>query len=300
MRKEKWKPASEILEPEARDSAIQHEDVALKTAFRYFSDVLLPYFGITKKAVEITATELVWLDVKKFYEDFNFVMDDGSWVHFEFQSKNEGLDGLKRFRVYEALASYEHKADITTYVLFSGKIKKPMSEFKSGVNTFRIVPITMRSCNADQVISGLQKKQERGGGLTKEELVPLTLCLLMDGEMLLKDRVKAAYQITEEARSVDQKELEKIENVLYVMADKFLESAEMDELMEVIGMTRLGQKLVNRGIEQGIEQGIERGKLEIAQNLIGLLDEQTIAEKTELPLKTVLELKKKKESIPIV
>ena len=66
----------------------------------------------------------------------------------------------------------------------------------------------------------------------------------------------------------------------------------MDELREVIGMTRLGQMLVNKGIEQG--------KLEIAQKLIGLLDDQTIAEKTELPLKTVLELKEKKESEPMV
>ena len=80
------------------------------------------------------------------------------------------------------------------------------------------------------------------------------------------------------------------------MADKFLESAEMVELREVIGMTRLGQMLVNRGIEQGME----RGKLEIAQNLIGLLDDHTIAERTELPLKTVLELKEKKESVPMV
>ena len=88
------------------------------------------------------------------------------------------------------------------------------------------------------------------------------------------------------------------------MADKFLESAEMDELKKVIGMTRLGQMLVNRGIEQGMErgikQGMERGKLEIAQKLIGLLDDQTIAERTELPLKTVLELKEKKESEPMV
>ncbi|MFG6363474.1 MAG: hypothetical protein K1W32_02200, partial [Schaedlerella sp.] len=81
-----------------------------------------------------------------------------------------------------------------------------------------------------------------------------------------------------------------IEAVLYIMADKFLESAEMDELTEVIGVTELGRKLVNRGFEQG--------KLKIAQNLIGTLDEETIAEKTELPLKTVLELKKKAESIP--
>ena len=32
-------------------------------------------------------------------------MEDGSWKHFEFQSKNEGLASLKRFRTYEALTS---------------------------------------------------------------------------------------------------------------------------------------------------------------------------------------------------
>ena len=299
MGTEKLKPAPETLRPEPQE-AIQHEDVALKTAFRYFSDVLLPYFGIQKKAVDLAATELVHLDVKKFYEDFNLVMEDKSWVHFEFQSKNEGLEGLKRFRVYEALASYQHKVSVTTYVLYSGRIKNPMTQFTEGVNTFKIVPVIMRRYDADQMIAELKRKQECKEKLTKEDMALLTICLLMEGKMPLKDRVKAAYQITKEAASAGQEELDKVETVLYVMADKFLESAEMDELREVIGMTRLGQMLVNRGIEQGIEQGIERGKLEIAQNLIGLLDDHTIAERTELPLKTVLELKEKKESEPMV
>ena len=134
MGTENLKLAPEALGPEP-PAAIQHEDAALKTAFRYFSDVLLPYFGIPKKAVELTSTELVHLDVKKFYEDFNLVMEDGSWVHFEFQSKNEGREGLKRFRVYEALASYQHKVSVTTYVLFSGKIKNPMTRFTEGIHS---------------------------------------------------------------------------------------------------------------------------------------------------------------------
>ena len=290
---ENLKQAPETVEPEGQASAIQHEDVALKTAFRYFADVLLPYFGIKGKAVGIAATELVHLDVKVFHEDFNFDMEDGSCAHFEFQSTNEGLEDLKRFRAYEALYSYQHKVPVTTYVLFSGKIQKPMAEFTEGVNTYRIVPITMQSRNADQVIRELQEKQECGGELTKEDLVPLTLCLLMGGDMSQKDRVEEAYRITRGAGSVGQDEQDKIEAVLYIMADKFLESAEKKELMEAVGMTELGQLLVNRGIEQGIEQGSEQEKIKIAKNLIGTLDEKMIAEKTDLPLKTVLELKKK-------
>ena len=168
-----------------------------------------------------------------------------------------------------------------------------MAEFTEGVNAYRIVPITMQSRNADQVIRELQEKQECGGELTKEDLVPLTLCLLMGGDMSQKDRVEEAYRITRDAGSVGQDEQDKIEAVLYIMADKFLEYAEKKELMEAVGMTELGQLLVNRGIEQGIEQGSEQEKIKIAKNLIGTLDERIIAEKTDLPLKTVLELKKK-------
>lgn len=244
-----------------------------------------------------------------FTERINdIVMDDGSWAHFEFHSKNEGLKGLKRFRVYEALASYQHKVPVTTYVLFSGKIKNPMTQFTEGVNTFKIVPVIMRGYNADRLIAELKRKQECKEKLTKEDMALLTVCLLMDGEMPLKVRVKEAFQITKEAASAGQEELDKVENVLYVMADKFLESAEMDELMEVIGVTRLGQKLVNRGIEQGIEQGIQRGmelgkeeeKIDIAQNLLGLLDEKVIAQRTGLPLETVMELKEKQTSVPVL
>lgn len=289
-------------------SAIQHEDVALKTAFQYFSEELLPYLGITGKVVGTAPTELIYLDVKKFHEDMNFVMEDDSWAHFEFQSTNEGLNDLKRFRAYEALASYQYKVPITTYVLFSGRIKKPMTEFHEGVNTFRIVPVIMQDRNADELIARLQGKQERGEEFTKEDLVLLTLCLLMGGEMPLKDRVEAAYQITGEATSASREELNRIEAVLYLMADKFLDSAEMDELMEVVGVTRLGQKLVNKGKEEGWEEGKKEGrkegreeeKWEIAENLIGLLDEKVIAQSTGLSLEAVQKLKKKQASVPVL
>lgn len=59
----------------------------LNEAYQYFSDVLFLYFGIRKKAVELTTTELVHLNVKRFHKDFNL-------IHFEFQSKNEGLEGM--------------------------------------------------------------------------------------------------------------------------------------------------------------------------------------------------------------
>lgn len=232
----------------------QHEDAALKISMQFFADELLPYFGIEGKVVAFAPTELVHLELKKLNQDFNMVMENGAWKHIEFQSTNEGVEGLKRFRVYESLASYQHKVDITTYVLFSGNIQNPMTEFISGMNTYRIQPIIMQHKDGDRLIEELQEKQARGEKLTKADLVPLTLCLLMGGKMPQKERVRASFAITRGAYEVDPQTIQKIEAVVYAMADKFLNRDDMDQIKEEVKMTTLGQILVEDGIAQGITQ----------------------------------------------
>ena len=46
---------------------------------------------------------------------------------------------------------------------------------------------------------------------------------------------------------------EKATAMLYTLADKFLDRAELDEIKEVMRMTRLGQMLMDEGMEKGIE-----------------------------------------------
>ena len=236
--------------------AQQHEDAILKTSMQFFAEELIPYFGIAGKVAAVAPTELIHLEIKKQYQDFNFVMEDGTWKHFEFQSTNEGVEGLKRFRAYEAISSYQHKVKITTYVLFSGKIKNPMTQYTEGVNTYRIIPIIMQHKNADEVIRNVQEKLEKDETITKADLVPLILCPLMSGEMSQKERIIGAYKITRKASSVEVEDVKKIEAMIYAMADKFLDVMELEELKEEMKMTRLGQMLREDGIAEGLTQGI--------------------------------------------
>ena len=46
---------------------------------------------------------------------------------------------------------------------------------------------------------------------------------------------------------------EKATAMLYTLAHKFLDRAELDEIKEVMRMTRLGQMLMDEGMEKGIE-----------------------------------------------
>jgi predicted transposase/invertase (TIGR01784 family) len=52
----------------------------------------------------------------------------------------------------------------------------------------------------------------------------------------------------------------------------------------------------HKGREEGIEQGIEKGKLEVAYNLLDLLDDETIALKTGL---SVTQIQKMRQSAPM-
>ena len=253
----------------------QHEDAVLKTSMQFFADELLPYFNINEKVISFAPTELVHLELQKLFQDFNFVMEDGSWKHFEFQSTNEGLDGLKRFRAYEALTSYHHKVAVRTYVLFSGNIKNPMTEFTEGFNTYRIKPIIMQHYNADNLLAHLEQKLSNKEIIKKDDLIPLVLCPLMGGNTSTKDRINKAYRIIRKTTETKTLDTTKLESMLYAMADKFLNTADLEKLKEEMTMTRLGQMIWEDGIAEGIEKGRLSAFLELIQD--GVLTTKEVA-----------------------
>lgn len=167
------------------------------------------------------------------------------------------------------------------------QIEHPVTEFSSGFNTYRVQPIIMKGTLVENVFENIHRKLEDGIPLSREDLVPLTLCTLMGGSMSQKDRLKKAFEFTRIASTEQNLDVDKIESVMYAMAEKFLDSVSLEELKEAVGMTRLGQMLVNDGIEQGRKEG----KIEIARELLDVLDDEVIAEKTGLPLETVVKLR---------
>lgn len=66
---------------------------------------------------------------------------------------------------------------------------------------------------------------------------------------------KNALQIVGREICLKAEEAQKIQAVIYALAEKFLKYEEMNEVKEVMNMTRLGQMLVDDGISQGLSQG---------------------------------------------
>ena len=234
----------------------KHEDAVMKMGFDYFRDTILKTLGIDYQYEEIGPTELVELTIHSLYMDFTFLTTGGFYIHTEFQTTDKKEADLRRFHAYDAMYSNKTGKQVITYVIYSGGINNVKSELDCGLYTYRVQPIYLKDKNADEVFQKLKQKQDNGEAFTEDDYAALSLTPLMSGKMSRKDMFKEAINL---AKPNIELSAEKATAMLYTLADKFLDKTELDEIKEVMRMTRLGQMLMDEGMEKGIEKGIEQG-----------------------------------------
>lgn len=236
----------------------KHEDAIMKMGFDYFRDTILKSLGIDYEFVNLGPTELIELTIHSLYMDFTFLTKEGFYIHIEFQTTDKGENDLRRFLAYDAVYSHKTGKNVITYVIYSGGIKSVKTGLNMGLFTYRIQPIYLKDRNADEVFEKIRQKQEDGTELTEEDYASLSLTPLMSGNMKIKEKIKEAVILSKKKRGLTA---EKTMAMLYTLADKFLDSKDLDEIKEVISMTRLGQMLLDEGMEKGMKKGMEQGLL---------------------------------------
>ena len=110
--------------------------------------------------------------------------------------------------------------------------------------------------NADVIIEKLKVKKNTGQSLTEDDFAWLSLTPLMGGEMSRKDKIKESILLAKDEHTEISG---KVTAMLYALADKFLSGNELDEIKEVVTMTRLGQMIMEDGIQKGMQQGMQKG-----------------------------------------
>ena len=102
--------------------------------------------------------------------------------------------------------------------------------------------------------------------LTREDIIPLLFSPLMGGHSTQKERILQCIAVLRNAETTfPQKEVQKMEAILYIFAVKFLDDTELESIKEAVAMTKLGQMIWNDALEKGREEGekigLERGEL---------------------------------------
>lgn len=230
----------------------KQEDAIMKMGFEFFCDTILKTLGIPYEFVSTGFTELVDLNIQTLYMDFTFLTTEDFYIHLEFQTTDKGISDLQRFHAYDAVYSHKTGKKVITYVIYSGGIKKTRAELDCGLYTYRVNPIYLQDKNADFVFRRLKEKLKNGEFLSEADFSNLCLTPLMSGNMSKKETIKEAMLL---ARQSSSAAAEKTTAMLYALADKFLDNEELEEIKEVVRMTRLGQMLLDEGMQYGKDAG---------------------------------------------
>ena len=162
--------------------------------------------GVKKPVKGIAPTELVHLETRKMYQDFNYEMENGWWYHIEFESDPLTKADLRRFREYEAATSRTYGVEVLTCVICTANRKHILTEITEGTNTYRVKLIQMKKKDGDKILKKIQKKKK----LKRKDLIPVLLSradlekikeevkMTILGEMLRDDFMEEGRQETQE------------------------------------------------------------------------------------------------------
>lgn len=251
-----------------------YEDLIMKRAMDIFAEEGLKFFGINKKVKEIGPTELVVLETKNMFMDYTFLMEDDTFIHFEFQTTNKGKADLRRFRAYEALLSHQTGKDAVTYVVYSGSIKNPVNTLKTGINEYKVNSISMADKDGDKIYNDIVEKIKSGKDITKQDIISLTFTPIMGGKIGTVDKIINAINVVKDINNDYKYD---VESILYAFASKFLSGKDLERVKEELRMTELGKDLIDEGKN---EKTIEIVKRAIKKGM----DNETIKELTDLDI----------------
>ena len=251
-----------------------YEDLIMKRAMDVFAEDGLKFFGIDKKVKETGPTELVVLKTKNMFMDYTFLMEDDTYIHFEFQTTNKNTSDLRRFRAYEALLSHQTGKDVITYVVYSGNIINVNDTLETGINTFKVNTISMASKNGDEVFDYISDKINKRISLSKDDIISLSFTPIMGGKTSKLDRILNTIKVL---KDIDDTYRHDVESIIYAFANKFLSGKDLERVKEEIKVTELGKSLIDEGKK---EKAIEIAKKAILKGM----DNETIRDLTDLSI----------------
>ncbi|MBN1075028.1 hypothetical protein DVV91_11820 [Clostridium botulinum] len=265
--------------------ATNYEDMIMKRAMDIFAEDGLKFFGIDKKVKDTGSTEIVVLEIKNMFMDYTFLMEDDTYIHFEFQTTNKGVTDLRRFRTYESLLNMQTGKDVVTYVVYSGDIKNPLSGYESGINSYRVNAISMANKDGDKIFNDIIDKMKSGEELSKQDIIALTFTPIMGGKLSKGDKIVNAIRVV---KDIDKDYRYDVESILYAFANKFLSGKDLEKVREEIKMTELGKSLIEEGIEKGKSEGKQENAIETAKRAIKKgMSNDVISELTELSIEDI-------------
>jgi len=228
------------------------EDAIMKSIMDIFKEDALKFFGIEGKIITSARTEIKHLEVTTSFMDYSFLLDDGSIIHFEFQTTNKKED-LSRFLAYDALLHYKEKRRIRTIVVYSSNIERTETNLDLGSIKYEVEPYYMGNLDGEEKYIILKNKINNNVELTKQDLLTLVFLPIMNNKSSKTERILDSLELANKIK--DKENQMNSLALLYAFAEKFVDEENMKMIKEGFKMTELGKLLKQEGFEEGKAEG---------------------------------------------
>ena len=200
------------------------------------------------KIISVKPIDIPVINASNQNMDFVFELEDNSLLHLEFQTTWKKAD-LLRFAQYDIALYQKERRKINTVVMYSGKYESAENELDMGSNKYKVQQIFMTKYDGIKRFEELKEKIEKEEELTDKDLMDLVFLPLMRNEKSEEEVTKDVFELAFKIPDEDKKEA--VIGSLLGFSDSYVRDEYINELKEVIRMTKIGTSLFEEGVEEG-------------------------------------------------
>jgi hypothetical protein len=243
----------------------QFRDTVQKHLLTVFGDAGLVYFGVFgKKVKELASAELPVVKVKSKRMDLLFLLEDNSYVHFEFITKYK-VASLINHALYDALLFELKRRPIKTVPVCAHKCGKVPDVLNMGSLVFAPQKIMPGSYDGDAILADLESKLKGKIPLSDVDILNLALLPLMRHTQKRYDMVIKTIKIAK-AIPDETKRNASIASI-FSFANQYATDSELRKLEEEINMASFIDKVV-AGATAKVEFMVEEDRRDTAKYLL--------------------------------
>jgi hypothetical protein len=245
----------------------------------------MKFYGLDLPPVkESLNTELIIHNTSRMRADLIFLLEDDTVLNLEFQTKY-AYEDLLRFRDYNIYLNKHEGRKVISLIVYSASTKAVPSELDTGSIVFKPLQVMLGEYIADDILSTLKSKITGDYNPNSEELLSLAYLTLMSSNMTQGELAKESIVIAQNIPDEETRNLATI--AIFYLSEKFLDKNQQLIMEEELKMTESYKRLFGQAIEENVLQE----KMNIAKNLLDMLDDETIAKKVGLEIEVVRNLR---------
>ena len=258
----------------------------MKSIMELFKGDAVKFFGIDKRVVSNTRTELSEIYVQKNINDWILETDDGMLLHFEFQCTYD-VEDLYRFMVSDAIMCFKFKKPVKTMVVYSAEIEDTITTLDIGAIQYNVDAFYMVKLDGDKAYADVKAKIETGKRITKQDIMNIVFLPLMKTGEDRVAKLEQAIMLSKELKTADEQL--QIQAMIGMLAEKFV--SDEDVLQRLKGLINMGA-IAEMIREDARKDAIKEYSVEIARSMLkdDMVGIDFISKHTGLDIDTVKQL----------